>query len=66
MPPQFLYPYMCVYAVAIYMYVRKRQFCQVEAMKMRDSDRKVSLHHGVVHSVIYAYMLVTWDCMSLY
>ena len=44
-PPQFLYPYMCTCIHYIYVctYIHKRQFCQIEAMKMRDSDRKMSL-----------------------
>ena len=37
-----LYVYM--QSLYICVYIRKRQFCQVEAMKMRDSDRKMSLH----------------------
>ena len=44
-PPQFLYPSIYVHVFTIIcMYIRKRQFCQIEAMKMRDPDRKMSLH----------------------
>ena len=46
-PPGLLSFYIpiCVHVFTIIcMYISKRQFCQIEAMKMRDPDRKMSLH----------------------
>ena len=30
--------------MCVCVYIHNRQFCQIEAMKMRDPDRKMSLH----------------------